>query len=141
MKASDTDIAWCAGFFDGEGHVSYTRSYPSDVTNRVTGGLRCNVSQAADNVEVLEFFKSVIPLGRLTKEYPPSDNIKKKNTRYISFATDEVETLFLILQPYLKSRKSQDFRNALARYLSHDPKATADDYVRWLKWKKKKGLI
>jgi len=123
----DTDIAWCAGFFDGEGHVSYTRSYPHPNSGKVTCGLRCSVPQSADNIEVLKEFQRVVGLGKIMGPYPMG---KAKLQYRLIFATKEIEPLFMILIPYLKHEKSSDFRNALLAYEAHDCRPTADDYAR-----------
>jgi len=133
---TNTDIAWCAGFFDGEGHVSYHRSYPNANTGRVSAQLYANVPQNTDNIEVLEFFKSVIGFGEIRGPY----KTPKGNDRHIvHYGVNDVEKLLVILKPYLRSRKTADFQRALAGYWLHDPKPTAEDYARAAKWQKKKG--
>lgn len=134
--ASDTDIAWCAGFFDGEGHVSYRRSYPSQSSGIVSGTLHASVPQASDNIEVLEFFQSVIGFGKLKGPYPMPGG---KEQHRLLYGVNEVMELFTTLAPYLKSDKTKDFQHAILAYNTHDSHPTPDDYARMLKWQKKKG--
>jgi hypothetical protein len=123
---TETDIAWCAGFFDGEGHVSYHRGYPSSTSGRVSAQLYANVPQASDNIEVLKFFQSVIGFGKLKGPYKTT----RKDVHKLLYGVNEVEKLFIILKPYLKSEKTLDFQRALLQYWTHDPTPTEADYAR-----------
>lgn len=136
MSRIETDVAWCAGFFDGEGHVSYRRTYPDKNTGHVSGMIMCSVPQNTENIEVLEFFQSVIGFGALKGPYPTA---KGKTMHVISYGVKEVQELFIVLKPYLKSEKTLAFQHALAGYWTHDSKATPDDYARSIKRAKKKG--
>lgn len=133
---TDTDIAWCAGFFDGEGHVSYKRSYPSKTSNRVSPMIMCSVPQAVDNLEVLEFFQTTVGMGKIKGPY----NTPGRDQYRLIFSVKEIEPLFVILKPYLKSEKTGDFQRALLGYLTHQHEATQEDYDRLIKHKTKKGL-
>lgn len=131
----DTEIAWCAGFFDGEGHVSYFRSCPSEASGLVTKGMRCSVSQKADNVEVLIEFQRIVALGKVTRTY---DMPNGKPQHRLIFGIKEVEPLFNLLKPYLKSEKTLAFQNALTGYEFHDSTPTAEDWGKLVKRKEKK---
>jgi hypothetical protein len=131
----DTDIAWCAGFFDGEGHVSYHRGYPSRKSGKVSPQLYANVAQNSDNLEVLEFFQSVIGFGKLKGPYVTGNG---NNRHVITYGVDEVLQLFIMLKPYLKSKKTADFQRALMLYWAHNPDPTDEDYARLRKWESKK---
>lgn len=138
IERKDTDVAWCAGFFDGEGHVSYHRGYPSDKTNNVSAQLYANVPQRSDNIEVLEEFQRIIGFGKLKGPYKVQNSEFTKHV--VMYGKNEVEPLFLILKPYLKARKTLDFQKALMGYWTHNSKATVEDNVRWLKWQSKKAM-
>ena len=132
--SKETDVAWCAGFFDGEGHVSYHRGYPS-LTGNVSAQLYANVPQSADNIEVLEFFRSVIGFGKIKGPYKmPGGKPQYK----VQYGVTEVEPLFKILSPYLKKEKTTDFQIALMAYHAHDSKASMEDYRRLVKREMKK---
>jgi LAGLIDADG endonuclease len=132
---NEIDVAWCAGFFDGEGHVSYRRSYPSKSTDRVTGTLHASIPQNSENIEVLEFFQSVIGFGRIKGPYIMP---KGKTQHRLLYGVKKVEELFKILKPYLKSEKTLDFQRALTQYWTHDPTPTPDDFLRLHKKQMKK---
>jgi hypothetical protein len=138
MERKDTDVAWCAGFFDGEGHVSYHRGYPHSVTGRVSAQLYANVPQSSENIEVLEFFQSVIGFGQIKGPYKMPSG---KPQHRLQFGVREVEDLLKILAPYLRAEKSGDFRRALAAYWTHDTTPTTEDYVRSHKKMLKKAKI
>jgi hypothetical protein len=131
----DTDIAWCAGFFDGEGHVSYHRSPPSK-TGTVSPQLYAVIPQASENIEVLEFFQSVIGFGNIKGPYPMPSG---KPQHRLHYGVNEVQALFIILKPYLRADKTRDFQKALASYWTHDPSINEDDQIKTVKRNKKKG--
>jgi hypothetical protein len=143
VTVSNTDIAWCAGLFDGEGHVSYTRSLPSPVSNRVTGGMRCSIPQAADNVEVLEEFQRITGIGTLKNR--AYDMPGGKPQRRLTIPTHEIKSLFELLRPYLRTQKTQDFQNALMGYEFHNPEPNETDWAKFRanreKKLKKTGLV
>lgn len=134
--ATDTDIAWCAGFFDGEGHVSYRRNYVSKTSNQVSGTLHASIPQASENIEVLEFFQSVTGFGRIKGPYPMPNG---KPQHRLLYGVNEVMNLFILLKPYLKSNKTSDFQRAIMAYNAHDPTPTTEDFAKTVKWQKKKG--
>lgn len=125
----ETDLAWCAGFFDGEGHVSYHRGYPNPKTGSVSAQMYANVTQVAENVEVLERFHKTVELGTLqNKTYKTA----KKPKRVLTFGVREVEPLFILLRPYLGTEKTEDFQRALRQYMTHSNYATPEDMTRAL---------
>jgi hypothetical protein len=113
--STETDIAWCAGFFDGEGHISYKEKI-NPKTKHVTGTLYCCIPQKSDNREVLDFFQSTIGFGTMYGPYTNKTNGKECERYEIQFKTDEILKLFTLLKPYLKSKKTQDFQKALGSY-------------------------
>ena len=133
---TEAELGWIAGFFDGEGHVSYKRGYPHPRTRRVSPGLQVSVPQNSDNVEVLEKFQSIVGFGKIRGPYISGH----KNPQHVlTFKTKEVMKLLIMLRPNLGSKKTLDFQRAIALYELHDPHPTADDYARMVKWQKKKG--
>jgi hypothetical protein len=135
----DADLGWAAGFFDGEGHVSYRRGYPNKSTGRVSGSLIAVVPQNIDNVEVLEHFKSIIGFGSIGGPYKVKTNGKINRRFEVRYGVNEVEELFKILRPNLREKKTADFNRALIQYWTHDPKPTEEDFKRTIKRNKKKG--
>lgn len=118
-----TDIAWCAGFFDGEGCVRYNRSRPSS-KGTVSPSLMATISQVSENVEVLEFFQRTVGLGKVLGPYTMPNG---KPQHRLWFGTDEVEPLFEMLRPYLKTRKTTDFIQAIYSYRNHSNEMNNED--------------
>ena len=123
----ETDVAWCAGFFDGEGHVGYHRSRPSTKSGIVSPMLSATIPQNTENIETLEFFQSTIGFGKL---YGPYDTAKGKTRHDLKYRTGEIELLFFTLKPYLRKEKSEDFIRALYQFNTHNPNVTPDDIAR-----------
>jgi hypothetical protein len=125
--SNEINLAWCAGFFDGEGHVSYHRGYPSPVSGKVSAQLYAAISQASTNIEVLEFFQTVTCLGKIKGPYKmPNGNPQHR----LLFGVNEVGPLFTLLRPYLKLEKTIDFQRALKGYMLHDSESTEEDFER-----------
>ena len=117
LPRKDTDIAWCAGLFDGEGHVACHRSKP-DRHGKAYPQLKAELSQISANKEVVDEFHRVIGFGKICGPYvKPNDRTEHKAI----FRTNEVEPLFRILSPYLKSEKTEDFKKALSDFENFDP--------------------
>lgn len=125
------NIAWAAGFFDGEGNVSYARSYPSAKTGRVTAQLCAQIAQKGDNREVLEVFQHAVGFGKIYGPYPYKTPAGRREEKYVLvYNTDEVERLLIVLKPYLKSRKTSDFQLAILAYYAHDSHVNEADIRR-----------
>jgi hypothetical protein len=123
----EIQLSWCAGFFDGEGHVSCHRGYPHARTGNVSAQLHASIAQSSSNVEVLEYFQSVVGIGKVKGPYPMPNG---KPQHRLLFGKDEVETLFLMLKPYLREAKTKDFQHALMGYWMHDSNPTNEDFAR-----------
>lgn len=132
--ATDAELGWIAGFFDGEGHVSYRRSTPSK-HGTVTGSLQVSIPQNADNREVLDKFLSIVGFGDVKGPYRED----KVPVCVYTCKTEEVQKLLIILMPNLGTKKIADFQYALMRYYTHDTKSTEEDIRRAVKRKQKKG--
>jgi len=125
----EVELAWCAGFFDGEGHVSYHRGYPSKMSGCVSAQMFANVPQCSDNIEVLEKFQRIVGLGKLLGPYKTA----KKPKHVLTFGIKEVQPLFLMLKPYLGKEKTEDFQRAILAFDMHSSIPTPDDYARLAK--------
>lgn len=113
-KELDThEIAWAAGFFDGEGWTSLV------VQNRKFGGktrsLCVGVSQHLNNRYVVDRFNASI--GGLGKIYEYEKfNLKCSNFHHVQF-------VLALLWKYLSPAKKQQARAVLIRYLAVKPRA------------------
>ena len=65
--ATDTELAWCAGFVDGEGTVGYYRQRPRN--GKVYAILVASVTQIESNQQVLEHFQQIVGMGKISKPY------------------------------------------------------------------------
>lgn len=104
-----TELAWAAGFFDGEGCVTYVRHQKKQTTR----ALRINITQRHD--EVLHRFKAAVRSGSVNGPY---DAVGRKNSLFTYQITKqaEVKRVFKLLKPYLGSIKRQQFEETIARW-------------------------
>lgn len=135
----ESDLGWIAGFFDGEGNVSYARSRPSRKSGKVSPQLCAQIAQKGDNREVLEFFQSVVGFGKIYGPYKYTTPAGREDFKYVLvYNTEEVFKLLILLKPYLKSQKTSDFQRALVAYYAHSPEITQQDIERIEKLNRKK---
>ena len=93
----ETDLAWAAGFFDGEGCVTYDR-LPSGIF------IRINASQNGSSVE-LEEMKRILG-GYINGPYEPTALAKKE--RYFWRATGaNADRAMEMLRPYIRGYPRQ----------------------------------
>jgi hypothetical protein len=110
--ASNVELGWCAGFFDGEGTTSVLKAQRDKYSY-----IRMGISQK--DRRCLDRFQIAVGCG----------NIYKSNTREIyswnCYKKDDVENVLLLLWPYLSNlKKEQAVRSretvALNSKLKHD---------------------
>ncbi len=98
VLAEDTERAWAAGFFDGEGHISSLRN-----------GTRIQmiVSQRLDGFNILTRFSKAVGVGKLY-------NLPSRPEIYRWVATSKVEVNWALssLWPYLCEPKKLQAINA-----------------------------
>lgn len=136
----EVDLAWCAGFFDGEGHVSYRRGYPSPKTGIVSPKLLASIPQKDDNREVLDKFKSIIGFGKINERtYRKTTNNTITDMFILRYGKKTVGPLFKLLQPNLGTKKTTDFIRAIIGYEHHNSRPTKEDWTRLITHNKKKG--
>lgn len=112
--ATETERAWAAGFFDGEGWVGR-----SLVTKTTKSGVyiceRIESTVGQNDPEVLERFKKAVGIGTIGGPY------KRKKTNHKDFWQFRVSNrkaviqLFEALSPYLSTIKTKQFQDALER--------------------------
>jgi hypothetical protein len=108
MVDMDTnELAWAAGFFDGEGHSYWRWSIQSAPQNR-KGWYRCfksqvGISQAHDPQCVERFQAALGGLGKIR----PYTNKHGRIYMWTVQAIDEVESVLLTLWPYLSHPKRE----------------------------------
>lgn len=109
-----SELAWAAGFFDGEGCVTYVNHNGKQTTR----ALRINITQIHD--EVLKRFQQAVGgLGSILGPY----SSKNRKTPLFTFQIAkqaEVKQVFVLLKPYLSSVKRTQFEETIARWDSRD---------------------
>lgn len=107
MAIKHTDLAWAAGFFDGEGTVGIShQSRPNPLPV-----LHLSVSQ--NDTEVLERFKTIVGTGTI---YGPYDRIPNPIYAYKTQSWVMVQYVVALLWSYLGSIKREQARVALTTF-------------------------
>ncbi len=96
---TETELAWAAGFFDGEGHVSY---HPK------TYSLRVQLGQ--NHRDTLERFETALGLPG-TIHFAPKSTGREYWTFHI-YGRDNVVAAYRLLAPYLSRPKREQFHAA-----------------------------
>ena len=106
------ELAWAAGFFDGEGSTSFarnklkTRKYP-----------RLDIDQT--DPEVLERFKNAVGnIGKVVGPYPTN---KKPKWKYVVYGIAECQTVICFLWQWLSNLKKQQYIKVLKECLFPEP--------------------
>lgn len=112
--STETERAWAAGFFDGEGCTSYVR------TSRDERVISMSIGQASGDEycpEVLCRFYEVVGYGTVNGPYI-RENRKPK---YVWTATgkEKVTAIYTTLEPYLSSVKKKQFQRAMRMFDEH----------------------
>jgi hypothetical protein len=107
----EIELAWAAGFFDGEGCVAYRERPRSDKGNRLERRLTVSIGQK--HREVLDRFAQAVTEGKVYA-YP-----KRAKNRYAYRCSGEAAVRVLKdLLPYLSEIKIRKAEQALQQY--HD---------------------
>lgn len=106
-SAVTTELAWAAGFFDGEGS---TGSYP----NKPGGPPYPRVQIKQSDREVLDRFHSAVGVGHVLGPYPPRGALERLPTwSYAAYGAKNTQHICDLLWPFLSSSKQAQFRDAL----------------------------
>lgn len=73
MAANDKELAYIAGFVDGEGCITISKSRHHTKNNGVKTYFRATLNISQKNPEILEWIHEVLPFGYLE---PPTKSIK-----------------------------------------------------------------
>lgn len=95
----ETEYAWAAGFFDGEGCSTLSSGYIS-------------ISIAQNHIEVLERFKKIVGLGAVSGPYLTTNENRNPFWRYNVFGNDAKDVMEQIF-PYLGSVKKEQWEKTL----------------------------
>jgi hypothetical protein len=104
------ELAWAAGFFDGEGSVGRYASGRS--FNKENPPTYPKVGIHNTDIELLERFRLAVGLGSI--DGPMIKKVGHKPIyKYRVDGQAKVISIYLLLKPYLGAAKSRDFENAL----------------------------
>lgn len=102
---SELEIAWAAGFFDGEGHARWNTNIPKTAERRAYGTFAIIVAQVER--EPLDRFMAAVGEGKVYGPYTYKSPLRINQRRfhqYVATGKYAVEA-FLKIRPYLTSIK------------------------------------
>lgn len=109
-------LAWAAGFFDGEGHIGCVKTV-GKVGGHVNRRLHINVCQTQEGP--LERLQAVLGVGRIYGPYPNRDSNGGQRKPYRQFHIDGVEQVqhaIAALWPWLSRPKRNQAKTAFAEF-------------------------
>lgn len=107
-RMSDLELAWAAGFFDGEGCTCVARVYPSERSRGRPSVLRLTIGQK--EVTTLQRFQAAIGgLGSITGPY----SFKNGTPYRFTASSRDTEIILPRLWPYLSEPKKQQALRAV----------------------------
>lgn len=109
---NDTDIAWFAGFFEGEGSVRLG-SQSHKKNGRSYGTPIIDICQV--NKEPLEKCLELFPTGHLYGPYQYSSN-RQPHYRFALCGRGSIEALFKLIDPLLSTRRREQFITTLEKH-------------------------
>lgn len=112
--STETERAWAAGFFDGEGWVG--RSLVKKITNGnvyICERVDCGVSQ--NDPEVLERFLKAVGVGNIGGPYKRKKENQADFWMYRACNRKSIQQIFAEIGPYLSTIKVTQFEEALKR--------------------------
>jgi hypothetical protein len=107
--ADERELAWAAGFFDGEGHIRFHRGNSS---------WTMEVGQA--DIRPLERFLAAVGTGKIASR-PKKMGKARNGGAYWSwelYGAENVQRVFALLYPYFSAPKREQGDAALARWRS-----------------------
>jgi hypothetical protein len=112
---SEIELAWAAGFFDGEGNTCYTR-----LAGKRRGNVRLTIGQAGDPddpgayPEVLERFLAAVGVGHIYGPYLHSNPRAKPVYQYQVYRAT-ARQVYELLKPHLSTVKCAQAESAILR--------------------------
>lgn len=106
-KSSEVELAWAAGFFDGEGCICLHKQQPLK-SGRIKLALRVSVSQL--DPRPLEKFHRIV--GFLGYIYRPASEAKAKACQW-NASTNQAYRVLSLLWPYLNEPKKEQAHQVL----------------------------
>ena len=108
-KKSETDLAYLAGFVDGEGTLTITSNPNKKERKNPSKSYRFIFQVVNTDKEIIDWIASFLGVGFITRRDPRDDGQKNNKIRYILTAGsfDNVAQICNVLLPYLKVKKPQ----------------------------------
>lgn len=107
------ELAWAAGFFDGEGNFRWNQGAPRPNRTRTYGTLRAQLAQI--DRRVLDRFCGAVGVGKVRGPY-----LKKGrgNPDYFVYSASgrEAVHVFNVLEPYLSPIKQAQWHEAYVKF-------------------------
>ena len=116
MSVEDLELAWAAGFFDGEGSVMYAERRPARGT--LYRQLQTSISQSS-SPELLLRFRDAVQAGAVTGPYH-ANRPSKPIWRWAASCTDTL-AIAKKLHLLLGSEKKARFDEAIKRWEGFEP--------------------
>lgn len=107
-------LAWAAGFFDGEGYTGFSKRRNGDGTARTWRRIDLQVNQTSR--EVLDRFRLAVGMGRVNGPYNYVGSNKSDHWQFAASGFHQVQAVIARLWPFLTSTKRDQARNALLAY-------------------------
>ena len=106
-----TDLAWAAGFFDGEGSVGIVKQYRNE---RVIPRIQLHISQK--DTRVLDKWYRIFPTGNFcVRETGNGRGITDLNIAVF----EPIQAIFCAMWPYLGDKKKEDFIRTSKIYIEY----------------------
>lgn len=114
------ELAWAAGFFDGEGNASFKRGKRGKGTVKEGHAYTSFYAKVTQKDPTLLYrFQKALGVGRVRGPYKNKGKKGRKASSYYQFVVSsypDVEKLFNLLGPWLGEKKLRQLGNVLGQY-------------------------
>jgi hypothetical protein len=107
----EAELAWAAGFFDGEGN---TYTYIGNTEGYFRRKITCTIGQI--DREVLDKFTDIVGVGGVRGPYLGKTSTSSPYYMYRCSAVRDVRRIWSILEIYLSTIKCEQFKISLEKY-------------------------
>ena len=109
IEFNKIELAWCAGFFDGEGCTYvYLRRFKR---SKSVWAIRAQISQV--DIRPLLRFKEATKISKIYKRLKNGREINE----LIALTFEEVQQCMILLWPYLSEPKKEQYKRNLENYM------------------------
>lgn len=118
MDLKREELAWAAGFFDGEGTAHFSRGTRKTKIGGRTTYSSIHLSVTQTNLEELERFKAAVGVGYICGPYQNKNPNSKPHWRYFAGAFQHYQHVMTVLWPFLCSRKRAQLKDKHQQFIS-----------------------